>query len=254
MHESMEFIKKDLRGARFVGSDLTNVVMRGVEIPGADIDSPWLMDADRFLVNGVNVIPFVDAELDRRFPGRAERRAADPEGLRAAWAKVEHTWARTLERAEAMPAGTVDVSVDGEWSFAQTLRHLVYATDMWLGRPILRLEEHFHPIGYVHVSGEGDDELAGNVLHMRHRKVVLLRICQLDVSDAARRLLHLARYSFITLAAESDWPLHFLPASWATSVSGPLRARGVEVVREDEGRAAAVGAMNNKDVTRRELY
>ncbi len=33
-----------------------------------------------------------------------------------------------------MPAGTVDVSVAGEWSFAQTLRHLVLATDVWLGR------------------------------------------------------------------------------------------------------------------------
>ena len=33
----------------------------------------------------------------------------------------------------AMPRETVDVSVDGEWSFAQTLRHLVFATDVWLG-------------------------------------------------------------------------------------------------------------------------
>ena len=137
--QGAEFVDADLRGARFVGSDLSGVVMRGVEMAGADIDAPWLSDGDAFLlVNGVDVIPFVEAELDRRFPGRADRRAEDPDGLRAAWATLERTWAATLERVAAMPAGTVDVSVDGEWSFAQTLRHLVLATDMWLGRAVLR--------------------------------------------------------------------------------------------------------------------
>ena len=33
-------------------------------------------------VNGVDVIPLVEAELNRRFAGRAGRRAADPDGLR----------------------------------------------------------------------------------------------------------------------------------------------------------------------------
>src|SRR5690606_35680523 len=86
-----------------------------------------------------------EAELNRRFPGRADRRATDPDGLRAAWAALERTWAATLARVAAMPAGTVDVSVDGEWSFAQTLRHLVFATDMWLGRAILQIDQPFHP-------------------------------------------------------------------------------------------------------------
>ncbi len=107
-------------------------------------------------VNGVDVIPLVEAELNRRFPGRAERRAADPDGLRAAWAALEHTWAATLERVAAMPAGTVDISVGGEWSFAQTLRHLVLATDMWLGRAILEIEQPFHPIGRLDTGTEGD--------------------------------------------------------------------------------------------------
>ena len=46
-----------------------------------------------------------------------------------------------------MPAGTVDVSVGGEWSFAQTLRHLVMATDTWLGRAVLRIDQPYHPLG-----------------------------------------------------------------------------------------------------------
>ena len=31
-----------LRGAEFVGTDLSGVVMRGVDVQGADIDAPWL--------------------------------------------------------------------------------------------------------------------------------------------------------------------------------------------------------------------
>src|SRR5512133_2519106 len=151
-----EFVRADLRGARFIGADLSGVVMRAVDVSGADIDSPWLFDGESFLrVNGVDVIPLVEAELNRRFPGRADRRAGDPDGLRAAWATLERTWAATLERVAAMPAGTVDVSVGGEWSFAQTLRHLVMATDTWMGRSVLGIEQPFHPIGQPDAGAEG---------------------------------------------------------------------------------------------------
>ena len=143
-----EFVDADLRGARFVRADLSGVVMREAQVDGADIDAPWLSNSDTFLrVNGVDVIPLVEAELNRRFPGRADRRVKDPDGLRAAWATLERTWAATLERVAAMPSGTVDVSVDGEWSFAETLRHLVLATDVWLRRAVLKVEQPFHPIG-----------------------------------------------------------------------------------------------------------
>jgi hypothetical protein len=154
--QGAEFIDADLRGARFIESDLSGVVMRGVRAEGAEIDAPWLSDGDSFLrVNGIDVIPFVEAELNRRFPGRAERRAGDQDGLRAAWAALERTWAATLARVATMPAGTVDISVGGEWSFAQTLRHLVLATDMWLGRAILEIEQPFHPLG---LRDTGPDE------------------------------------------------------------------------------------------------
>ncbi|HEY6746075.1 MAG TPA: DinB family protein [Mycobacteriales bacterium] len=139
-----EFVGADLQGARFVGSDLAEVVMRGVDVAGMEIDSPWLFDGSSLWVNGVDVVPLVDAALDRRFPGREQRRAGDPDGVRAAWAALERTWAATVER---VPAGTADVSVGDEWSFAQTLRHLVMATDTWLGRGILRLDQPYHPIG-----------------------------------------------------------------------------------------------------------
>jgi hypothetical protein len=153
--QGAEFIGANLRGVRFVESDLTGMIMRGVEVAQADIDAPWLVHGGSFLVNGVDVIAFVEAELDRRFPGRAERRAGDPESLRAAWAAVERTWAGTLERAAAMPPGTVDVQVSGEWSFAQTLRHLVHATDLWFRKAIVGVEQPFHPLGLAYEPAGG---------------------------------------------------------------------------------------------------
>ena len=152
-----DVVDADLRGARFLRADLSGVVMRAVDVAGADIDAPWLFDGESVLrVNGVDVIPLVEAELNRRFPGRADRHAGDPDGLRAAWAVLERTWAATLERVASMPAGTVDESVDGEWSFAQTLRHLVMATDVWLGRAVLGAEQPFHPIGQPNAEYETD--------------------------------------------------------------------------------------------------
>lgn len=142
------FTSRSLRGSRFVGCDLGDVVVRGSDVAGMEIDSPWLLEGGSILiVNGVNVVPLVDAELNRRFPGRELRTAEDPQGLRAAWAALERTWAATLDRAIAMTAGTIDASVDGEWSLAETLRHLVMATDTWLGKGIHGHEQPYHPAG-----------------------------------------------------------------------------------------------------------
>jgi hypothetical protein len=174
-----EFFEANLRGARFVECDLSGAVMQGVDIQGGDIDSPWLGEPGGSLkVNGIEVAGYVDAELNRRFPGRADRNAKDPAGLRAAWAEIERTWAATLDRAEGLPAGAVDVSVGGEWSFAQTQRHLVHATDIWLGRGILELEDPFHPLGLKY--GGTDDPAAkapsyAEVLEARAGRVAMVR-------------------------------------------------------------------------------
>jgi hypothetical protein len=147
-----QFVDADLRGVRFVRSDLSGAVMRGVRVAGGDIDG----EIGSLRINGIEVGPFVEAELNRRFPGREGRRATDPDGLRSNWSALEHTWAATLERVAEMPEGTVDISVDGEWSFAQTLRHLVLATDAWLRGAILGVEQPFHPIGEPFAEYETD--------------------------------------------------------------------------------------------------
>ncbi len=226
--QGAQFVRADLRGARFVGADLSGVVMRAVDVSGADIDAPWLFDGDSFLrVNGVDVIPLVDAELNRRFPGRGDRRAGDPDGLRAAWATLQGTWAATLERVEAMPAGTVDVSVGGEWSFAQTLRHLVLATDMWLGRAILEIEQPFHPIGQLDTGTERDGHdmsrfttvapSYAEVLEVRAGRVAMVRDFLAAVTSdelaATRRNPHAPDHPETTLSClhvilEEEWEHH----------------------------------------------
>jgi DinB superfamily/Pentapeptide repeats (8 copies) len=148
----VEFVDRDLKGTRFVRCDLSEAVMRGVGLAGADLDGY----IGGMRVNGVEVLPLVEAELNQRFPGRETRRATEPDGLRDAWTALEHTWNATLARVAALPRGTVDVSVDGEWSFAQTLRHLVLATDAWLRGAILGIEQPFHEIGQPFAEYESD--------------------------------------------------------------------------------------------------
>lgn len=190
-------VEADLRGARLIRSDLSGVVMRGVDVDGADVDAPWLLDGGSLLVNGVDVAPYVDAELDRRYPGRSLRRAADPAGLRAAWAAVEATWAATLDRVAALPAGTVDVQVDGEWSFAQTVRHLVMATDTWLRGAVLGVERPYHPVGQPNAeyAEDGHDPSVfadgtpawDEVLAVRAERVAMVRehLARLTPADLA---------------------------------------------------------------------
>lgn len=217
----------NLRGARFVESDLSGVVMRGVEMRDADIDAPWLFEGGSFRVNGVDVTAFVEAELNRRFPGRAERRAEDPEGLRAAWEKIERTWAATLVRVAAMPADTVDVSVGGAWSFAQTLRHLVFATDLWLGRTVLEIEQPFHAIGQPDAGTEDhpgldrssaiDGPTYAEILDARADRITMVRdfiaAATPDELAAARRNPHASDYPETTLSClhtilEEEWEHH----------------------------------------------
>jgi hypothetical protein len=136
------FRKVHLNDARFRMVDLSGVVMRDVSLSGAAIDG----EIGGLQINGVEVAPLIEAELTRREPGRALRRASDPAGLRAAWTALEQSWAASYDRVAALPAGTVDISVEGEWSFALTLRHMVFVTDAWLGA-ILGNDRPFHPWG-----------------------------------------------------------------------------------------------------------
>ncbi len=123
----------DLSRSRIIGADLTAAVLRGVELVDVDI-SGYLRNAT---INGVDVAPLIDAELDRRHPDRARMRPEDPAGFGEAWDILERLWAGTITRARLVPPDALHESVDGEWSFIETLRHLVFATDSWVRRAIL---------------------------------------------------------------------------------------------------------------------
>jgi hypothetical protein len=148
-----DFIRADLQGARFErvnlrgaqlravnlsdaqfrGVYMRGVVMRGVELVDADIYGEIV----NLTINGVDVGPLVDAELNRRYPDRAKMRPTDPAGFREAWDVVERMWRETVERVGRLQPAQLHESVDGEWSFIETLRHLVFATDAWIRRAVL---------------------------------------------------------------------------------------------------------------------
>ncbi|MET3807839.1 hypothetical protein ABIB25_004866 [Nakamurella sp. UYEF19] len=137
------FRKTQLNDARFRMCDLSGVVMRDLSLSGASIDG---CEIDGLLINGVEVAPLIEAELTRREPARALRRSSDAAGLQAGWVALGKSWSALYEKVAAMPAGTPDVSVAQEWSFAETLRHLVFATDAWLGA-VKGEDKPFHPWG-----------------------------------------------------------------------------------------------------------
>ena len=140
----------DLGGAVFWGADLKGARFRDVDLTGVEITHAWVVDVtidalvERLVVNGVDVTGYVN-ERDEWHPLRAMLRPSDPAGMRAAWAALEDEWATTITIARSLPEDRLHESVDGEWSFVQTLRHLVFAMDKWFTAPILG--EPFHPIG-----------------------------------------------------------------------------------------------------------
>jgi DinB superfamily/Pentapeptide repeats (8 copies) len=128
-----QFRSVDLSGSEFRAVDLVNVVMRGAEFRDVDIRG----DIKNVTINGVDVGPLIEAELNQRNPLRAKMRPTTAEGFREAWDIVERLWADTVERARGLEPELLHESVDGEWSFIETLRHLVFATDSWVGGAIL---------------------------------------------------------------------------------------------------------------------
>jgi hypothetical protein len=89
----------------------------------------------------------IEAELNRRYPDRAKMRPVDPAGFREAWDILNRLWGETVDRARRLPPELLHESVDGEWSFTETLRHLAFATDSWIGRAILGNPSPWDPLG-----------------------------------------------------------------------------------------------------------
>src|SRR6476620_7857610 len=104
------FDDEDLTGAEFRECVLDRARLIGVVMQDAEIDGL----VTNLVVNGVEVMGFVEAERDRRHPVRLLMRSDDPADLREAWRQLRAAWAATVERMRATP-GIEHRRMNDEW-------------------------------------------------------------------------------------------------------------------------------------------
>jgi uncharacterized protein YjbI with pentapeptide repeats len=188
-----------LTGARFHDVDLTNARFHEVDLTGAMIRGAFLVNVDidgqieNLRVNGVDVVPLVEAELNRRCPDRVKMRPADADGFREAWDILERLWPQTVGRARRMAPELLNERVEGEWSFIETLRHLVFATDAWVKRAVLGEPAPWDRLGLPHdempdLPGVPRDRSArpslDEVLALRTDRMATVRQVLTDLTDS----------------------------------------------------------------------
>ncbi|MFB9691290.1 DinB family protein [Amycolatopsis plumensis] len=111
-------------------------------------------------MSGLKIVDCYGRDISFAGPARAlARNAASPEDYRAAWNAIEALWGATLDRAKRLPEAKLHEQVDGEWSFVETQRHLLFASDAWLGNAVLEEEAPYHPLG-LPAGGTPPDEAA----------------------------------------------------------------------------------------------
>jgi hypothetical protein len=129
-------------GARFRAVDFTDVKMVDVMLVNANLSGM----IEGLVINGIDVAPLVDAEIRRLYPEREKFFGRDLKKLRTAWSTVCTRWDATIARAETMHASVWTQRVDGEWSVGETLRHLVFVIDAWIGRVVFGDPSPYHPL------------------------------------------------------------------------------------------------------------
>jgi DinB superfamily/Pentapeptide repeats (8 copies) len=144
----------EFRGASFTSEDFTGATFRDCDLRQVKITDSWLVDVclsglvGNLVVNDVDVTAYVEGELDKRYPERVQLRAMrTASDYRAMWDTIEDLWSQTVARAGRLPGPALHQRVDGEWSFTETLRHLVCATDRWAGHMILGKPMPYHRFG-----------------------------------------------------------------------------------------------------------
>lgn len=134
-------------GAHIEHADLRALSFHHVRMPGLElVDVEITGEIRDVTINGVDIGPLVEAELDRRMPERTLMRPTTPQGFVEAWEVLERLWAGTVERARALPPDRLHERVRDEWSFIETLRHLGFASAAWVGRMVLGDPTPWHPL------------------------------------------------------------------------------------------------------------
>ena len=134
--------KVDFSGVEIRGALMTGLRMFGVELLDVEISG----DLRNVIVNGVDIAPLVEQELNRREPDRAKMRPETVQGFKEAWAIIKRKWDETIARARTLPPEKLHESVNGEWSFIQTLRHLNFASAAWINRMAVGEPTPWHPL------------------------------------------------------------------------------------------------------------
>jgi hypothetical protein len=148
----------------FHEQDLTGVRMRGAELVDVEISG----ELQNVVVNGVDIAPLVEAELNRRTPERAKMRPDDSDGFREAWTILERLWKGTVSRAMALPEAALHRNVDDEWSFVQTLRHLNFASAASVARMVRGTASPWHPLDLPWDEAPVGTESRGTARRDRH--------------------------------------------------------------------------------------
>ena len=177
--EGATFVKASFKGATLRYSDVSGVddaqrrrgrtrhrqPRPGVRHPRSSTASTWCRSSK--------------PSCNRQFPGRELQKAQTPEGLHEGWVAVQAAWQTTVADT---PPDLVDAHVEDEWSLAQTLRHLVLATDAWLRGGIQRIEQPFHEIGQIFT---GADEMGFDMSIFRVDPPTFAEILAVRPSDSS---------------------------------------------------------------------
>lgn len=157
----------EFRGASFAVCDLTGAQFRDCDLTRVKIVDSWLVGVsvsgylENVVVNDVDVTAFVEAELNRRHPERVQlRQARTAQDFRAMWDTIEGLWAEAVARAERLPEPARHERVEDEWSFVETLRHLVFASDAWASRTVLDEPMPYHRLGLTQTAYSAADAAA----------------------------------------------------------------------------------------------
>ncbi|MGH8990760.1 MAG: DinB family protein [Acidimicrobiia bacterium] len=195
---SDEFSLRDLAGAQFEWVDFTGARFDHVKLVDVTIRAARVRDVEisgeveSLRVYGIDVVPLIEAELDRRHPERTRLRPTDADGYRQAWTIIEGLWAGTVDRARQLDPAVLHEHVDGEWSFIETLRHLVFATDAWVCRALLGDPSPWDPLDLPwdemrDMEGIPRDREArpslDEVLALRHDRMATVRRVVADLTD-----------------------------------------------------------------------
>lgn len=158
------FADKTYRGKKFELADFTGAVFKDCDLSGVRVVDTMLTDVyisgliRNIVVNDVDVTAYVEGELDRQFPERAQARSLTTVAeFQAMWDTLEARWAESVARAEKLPEEQRQQGVNGEWSFVETLRHLVFCTDAWVVRTVLDEPMPYHRLGYTHSGYPAED-------------------------------------------------------------------------------------------------